>query len=569
MPFLTVAARVCLTVSRYWRLKLFVMKTHSAKASLRYVTQLRLAFLSLAIPAVLLALAGWYVLSQSQYRVERGRIANDIYTTLLGFDVEKAALRNWSFRRTLNHDARPDERSAILERMDHKIDRISQKAALAFALDSARDKRLDEHEERRRLISFLKDVKGRLEVETGLLVAGVPVSTAELSRVDAKFKQVHGVSPAEAVKKALATEASALEAERDRANAALSTARRLFLVAGGVGLFGTLVPAAFLVRRFRQPLKQVEEGLKAYQAGDFAYRFDRFRDAEFRSLGQQLNTMAAEVELSRVVAAQNRAELEQTVAVRTAELRRTVDELAASEGARAKLLADVSHELRTPVTVIRGEAQVALRLKSLESEPYRAALERIVAVSRQMGHLIEDLLVLVKDPASAPLLDLKETRLQDVLEGALETAHSAAALRQVELKSPVPLPAEVMVRADPHRLRQVFVCLLDNAIRYSHQGGYVELSVEVGEKETVLISILDHGIGVDRKDLAHVFDRGWRSNRAREHRPDGLGLGLSIARQLAEAQGGLLEIDRGPGGRGTIARLTMPILPATHQMEDQ
>jgi signal transduction histidine kinase len=101
--------------------------------------------------------------------------------------------------------------------------------------------------------------------------------------------------------------------------------------------------------------------------------------------------MATEVELARTKAAEHRAELERTVDRRTSELRRTLDELSASEGARQTLLADISHELRTPVTVIRGEAQVALRLKSDDSTPYRGALERIVDVSRQMA--LMDLLV--------------------------------------------------------------------------------------------------------------------------------------------------------------------------------
>ncbi|QLF71652.1 HAMP domain-containing histidine kinase (plasmid) [Peteryoungia desertarenae] len=544
------------------------MQLHSDNTSFGYVTQLRLAFLGLAVPTVLLALAGWYVLEQSQYRVERGRIASDIYTALMGFDVEKAALRNWSFRRTLAQNAAAEERSAILERMAEKIELISEKAELAFALDSSRRKTLEEHREREKLIVFLDDVIEKLDMETALLISDQPASAIQIARVEAQFNQFHGVSPAEALKKALATEAIALEAERNRANDALTTARQLFLLAGGFGLFGTLIPAAFLVTRFRQPLKQMEEGLQAYQNGDFSYRFDRFRDVEFKSLGRQLNAMAAEVDLARKRAAENRMELEQTVAIRTAELRRTVDELAASEGSRAKLLADVGHELRTPVTVIRGEAQVALRLKSRDSQPYRAALERIVAVSRQMGHLIEDILVLVRNPSSEPLLELKAVRLGDVVASAVETARSAAAFHNVSVSSPETLPATV-IRADQHRLRQVLVCLLDNAVRYSYAGGEVTLFVGEEEGGHVSVSILDRGLGINTEDLPYLFDRGWRAKEARAHRPDGLGLGLSIARKLTEAQGGRLVIRKGEDGCGTLAQLIMPALPAIPATEVQ
>ena len=260
--------------------------------------------------------------------------------------------------------------------------------------------------------------------------------------------------------------------------------------------------------------------------------------------------MATEVEAARARGQQNRAELERTVAARTAELRRTLDELAASEGARQKLLADISHELRTPVTVIRGEAQVALRHKAASPKTYRTALERIVGVTRQMGHLIEDLLVLVRDPKGQPLIAARDIGLSDVIGPVLETAQSLAREREVILHGPDPY-CDVTLRADPARLRQVLGCLLDNALRYSHPGGTVRLAVAQGSADRLEIQISDQGIGIDPDDLDRVFDRGWRSEGARMHRPDGLGLGLAIARQLTHAQGGVLEIRGGPDEQGS------------------
>lgn len=544
------------------------MKRTRLDLSLRYVTQLRLAFLGLAIPTVILAFAGWYVLNESQYRVERGRIAHDIYSALLSFDLEKAALRNWSFRRLLNEPGDPAQLDAIFERMDGLIARVAEKAGLARDMDRARHKNLVEHEERTKLLAFLKEVVASLEQETASLLSSPSPTVSRMAEVDTQFGQVQGVSPAEALKKALASEGVALEAERTRADAGLATARQLFLFAGGFGLFATFVLATFLVSRFRQPLEQLEQGLSAYQKGNFSYRFQRFRDLEFRHLGDQLNSMAGEVEQSRNRATEDRIELEQQVATRTAELSRTVDELAASEGARAQLLADIGHELRTPVTVIRGEAQVALRQKNPDSSAYRAALERVVTVSRQMGHLIEDLLVLVRDPKARPVIECSELVLGEVIHAALEAAGTIAAERAVQLKGPDPLPKDV-VEADPNRLRQVLVCLIDNAIRYSHPGGEVQVSVAKAAAERIEIDIIDQGIGISAEDLPHVFDRGWRSSKARTHRPDGLGLGLAIAWQLTEAQGGSLMILESPQGTGTLARLSLPLSPPLTDEEPQ
>ena len=143
-----------------------------------------------------------------------------------------------------------------------------------------------------------------------------------------------------------------------------------------------------------------------------------------------------------------------------------------------------------------------------------------------------------------------------------------AAERAVQLKGPDPLPKDV-VEVDPNRLRQVLVCLIDNAIRYSHPGGEVQVSVTKAAAERVEIDIIDQGIGISAEDRPHVFDRGWRSSKARTHRPDGLGLGLAIARQLTEAQGGRLMILESPQGTGTLARLTLPLSPPLTDEEPQ
>lgn len=534
------------------------MKATPPYPSRSYAGRLQFALVGLAIPSVVLAWLGWNVLSESRYRVERGRIASDIFTALMVFDLEKTSLRNWSYRRALDQPAEGAERAAILDRMRLQIEGMADKAELAAALDRQRGKALPEHAERLSMLRFLNDVVGKLERETGLLLDDGPVETTQLSEIDAEFDQLRGIALADALKIALSTEAEALDRERDRADQGFSAARSLFLSAGGFGLIATLIMALMLARRLRQPLQELDKGLRAYAQGDFSYRFNSFRDTEFVGLGQQLNAMAIEVELSRTRAAQNRAALEEIVAARTVALQRTLDELAASEGARQKLLADIGHELRTPVTVIRGEAQVALRLKDTRDQPYRAALERIVDVSRQMGHLIEDLLVLVRDPKGQPVVTPRVVRLSDVLRPALDVAQSLAAQRQVTLYSPDPLP-EVVLRAAPDRLRQVLVCLLDNALRYSHPGGAVTLRVGVQDADRTVLEITDHGIGIAADDLPRVFDRGWRSTAARHHRPDGLGLGLAIARQLTEAQGGRLAIRPGPGDKGVVATLCLPL----------
>lgn len=534
------------------------MSGFQSRRTVSYAAQLQFAMVGLAAPAVIFAWLGWQVLAQSQYRVERGRIASDIYTAVLVFDLEKASLRKWSYQKALGQMVDPGQREISLMQMRAQIDRISGKAEQAAQLDRERGKVLDEHDERLELLTFLNEVVGKLDRETARMLTEESGKTWPMAGIDADFDQLRGVPLADALRDALAVEATALDRERDRADASLSAARGLFVSAGGFGFVATLIMALLLARRLRQPLEHLEEGLSAYREGDFSYRFEQFRDTEFVILGQQLNAMATEVEAARARGREYRAELEQTVAARTSELRRTLDELAASEGARKKLLGDISHELRTPVTVIRGEAQVALRQKTARSQTYRTALERIVGVTNQMSHLIEDLLVLVRDPKGQPLVAVRTVGLHEVIAPVLDTAHGLSRQREVTLDGSDALP-DIALRADPMRLRQVLGCLLDNALRYSHPGGKVQLAVAQTSADRLEIRISDHGIGIHPDELDRVFDRGWRSDAARMHRPDGLGLGLAIARQLTQAQGGTLDISHGPGGQGITAVLGLPV----------
>lgn len=519
-----------------------------------YVGQLLIALTGLVVPTTVLAVLGWYVLAESQYRVERGRIGSDIYTAILLFDLEKSALRSWSYRRALDQPAPAAERTDHLDAMRVHINRITAQTERAALIDRQRGKVLPEHDDRLIMLNYLADVVHQLDIETQDLRSSGILEPPLLATIDSGFDQLRGTSSGEVLRRALSAEADALTRERQRANQSLAAARNLFLSAGGFGLIATMTMALLLAERLRQPFRDLDTGLHAYAEGDFSYRFDRFRDREFVRLGTQLNAMATEVELARKRDAENRSHLEQTVVARTAALRRTLEDLSASEAARQKLLTDLGHELRTPVTAIRGEAQVALRAKTGSATQYRAAMERIVDVSLQMGRLIDDLLVLVRDPQASDNVNARKTEIAAVIVPALDLARSIAKQRGVTLIYPDPLP-RLDIWADPDRMRQVLICLLDNALRYSHAGGTVRLDIQASATGTVLVEITDHGIGITAQDVPHLFDRGWRSIAARTHRPDGLGLGLAIAQRLTMAQGGQLSLrpaDQEPGAIATL-----------------
>jgi signal transduction histidine kinase len=150
---------------------------------------------------------------------------------------------------------------------------------------------------------------------------------------------------------------------------------------------------------------------------------------------------------------------------------------------------------------------------------------------------------------------------QPLLE-ALSQAAALAAHNQVSLVSEGGLPEQARVFADPQRLKQLVLLLLDNAIRYSHPGAVVQWRVRT-DSDWAEVCITDHGIGIARKELPHVFERHFRGADARRHRASGSGLGLPIAQSLALAHGGTIHIisPASPSG-GTRVTLRLPLLLA-------
>ncbi|MBR2655710.1 MAG: HAMP domain-containing histidine kinase [Loktanella sp.] len=523
-----------------------------------YVAWLHLSLFCVGLPAVVFAWLGWQLSIESSYRVERGRIASDIYSALTSFDLSKAQLRIWSYEQDISGGDASDERRLILGEMENQAAAIADKTRQAIELDQQRQKSLQEHQEREALLNLLQDVIAKLESETAQRLALDQPDLADLAEIDAEYEQIDGLSLTDALSAARRQEAVLLAQERARADESLTAARQLFLSAGAFVSILTVLLAVILSKRLRTPLRRLSEGVQAYQSGDFSYRLADFRDAEFSTLAQQLNAMASEVKDARTRATEQRLHLENTVAARTTELRAALDDLSATDAARKQLLADIGHELRTPVTVLQGEAQVALRAKEKDSAFYRDTLERIVTVARQMGGLIEDLIEVVRNPAAQVPLALQNVALPSVISRALDTARSLGAIKQVTVAGPAKV-TDITLTTDPDRLHQVLVCLLDNAIRYSHERGIVTLACTVEQDRSLSISVIDHGIGIDVLDIPAVWDRGWRAQAARAHRPEGLGLGLAIARQLAHALGGTINIDSAGKTQGTTATLRLPL----------
>jgi heavy metal sensor kinase len=217
--------------------------------------------------------------------------------------------------------------------------------------------------------------------------------------------------------------------------------------------------------------------------------------------------------------------------------------------------ADASHELRTPLTVLQGELEaVAQKGKSLPTEvrdTIGSALEEIQRLSK----IVEGLLAISR-------LEAGEARSPEPLDFA-ELAHSTAdQMRLLAEEKHISLIADgtdpVEVEADPSRLKQVVVNLLDNAIKYTPEGGKVTITVAQRDGHAVL-EVADTGLGISANDLPHVFDRFYRADKARSRQMGGTGLGLSIVRSICMAHGGRVTVSSSEG-RGSLFRVELPLV---------
>jgi signal transduction histidine kinase len=217
-----------------------------------------------------------------------------------------------------------------------------------------------------------------------------------------------------------------------------------------------------------------------------------------------------------------------------------------------RFVAEAAHELRTPVAVLRSRADVALQ-REREPAAYVDVLTAMGLEAERMGRIVNDLLTLARADAGERAVARESLYLDDVAMDAVGGARVLAERRGVELD--VRQFEEAPVVADPALVRQLLVIILDNAVKFTQPGGRVSLSVRpVDGRSTVTIT--DTGVGIPPGELPRIYDRFYRGDDARR-RSDGAGLGLSIAKWIADTHGAVMTVVS-ELGRGTEVTVSFP-----------
>jgi heavy metal sensor kinase len=215
--------------------------------------------------------------------------------------------------------------------------------------------------------------------------------------------------------------------------------------------------------------------------------------------------------------------------------------------------ADASHELRTPIALIRTTAEVALR-KPRTSEEYRQALKDVHAESVRTTELIENLLTLARADAGKAALERREIDLAPIVREASQQGQKLAHAKSLGFRADIP-DAAVHTLGDASALRRLLLIVIDNAVKYTQEGEItVRLSSANGRPE---IQVSDTGVGISESDLSRVFERFHRADKSRNRDSGGAGLGLSIAKWIADVHHGAIEA-RSESNRGSTFVITLP-----------
>lgn len=528
--------------------------------------RLLIAFVTLACAAIIQGVLAWWTMSVASENVQRGRLTNDILLRFVTLSSNKQQLRTWMSQALLDAGASSVERDRLLFAMQTNLTELQQLAERAEQLDPDRSTQvMAEQAERRQVIHLLQRNLDQLH-ETLLGVSALPDRFNALltwHTLNRMFDSIDGQDLRMLLEQSIQRERQTLQRERQAADQSLGLVRGIaFAMALSIVAVAALL-ALYFSQALRLPLQQLIRGMQALQQGNLHHRIPAKRHDEFAQIAHSVNLMAAELGQHRQRETDARQQLEALVNARTTELQQALATLQQVDLRRRQLFADISHELRTPTTAIRGEAEISLRGADKPAEHYKDALQRIVQTSVQLGLVIEDLLSMARSDIDTLVLERRVLAVEQPLREAIAQIKPSARLKSVHIACH--FSGQTLVLGDQQRLRQIFGLLLDNAVSYSNPYSQVDIYAErlPAEAHTPAywqLSIHNHGIPIQADEIDLVFQRSFRGEAARLHRPDGNGLGLPIANSLIQAHHGKIRLESSVQF-GTTAQVLLPIAP--------
>lgn len=289
------------------------------------------------------------------------------------------------------------------------------------------------------------------------------------------------------------------------------------LLAGVIGLILAMVLTALLLR----PIRELTKAASQLAAGNYAHRVTVKEPKELASLGLAFNQMAISIEQ----AGKN----------------------------RKAMTADIAHELRTPLAVQRAQ------LEAMQDHVYPLTEENLDGVLKQnllLSRMVDDLRILAMADAGALNLIKDRINFLELVQDMVDRFQAQAAEKNIHIQY-TSQAQQVEIEADAERIQQILNNLMQNGLRYTPEHGTISITLK-NDTNTITLEVHDSGEGIPEEALPYIFERFYRADKARDREKGGFGLGLAIARQLAQAHDGSLTAENHPQG-GALFRLRIPL----------
>ncbi len=282
---------------------------------------------------------------------------------------------------------------------------------------------------------------------------------------------------------------------------------KMFLIACVFSIVASCIIIYVITRILARPLRQMSRAAKSFGQGDFSVRVDYYSSDEIGELALSFNQMA--------------------------------DSLAELEMARKSFIANVSHELKTPMTTIGGFIDGILD-GTIPKEEEKQYLSLVSDEVKRLSRLVRAMLNVTKIEAGETKLNAEPINIRDIIITTLFNFEKNIDDKNIEIKSLAEME-KIVVLGDEDLIHQVVYNLIDNAVKFCNEGGYLEFS-SAKDNELAFIHIKNSGSGISREEINHVFDRFYKTDKSRSLDKNGVGLGLNIVKSILDLHGGNITV---------------------------
>lgn len=512
--------------------------------------------LSLLLGLVLLqALMTFWSFQNLTYHKERSLSAQQMLTEVVQFRADAKRLKVWLADFIITEKSNTAIRDNLFARMDQQL------------ADLARQNRLFEQSARTEDILFSQAVANNsLLLQQNLNALKQALQTRQVQALDsdearwqtllALFDKFQGADIQQVVNELIDLhKAHVAKAEAD-AEATRQFIYLALLAVTALSLSLMLFLSYHLIHRFNQSMRNLTAGVDRFAQGHLTDPIPTSGPREFQDLAARFNDMATHLDQAIKTQLQLQENTEDKVRERTAQLQHVVTQLHDAEQRQQGFLAELTHELRTPTTIILGEAELALRHSP--SAQHQQTLTRIIESCQTLSLRIDDLIMVSRGQHALVSVNLTPVLLGDFYHALVKQCRDYQARLGFELQlDTIALTDNQQVYIDLEKMHLVLGVLLENALHYQYPPLQIRLTMNIKD-EQIRIILADQGIGLDFTDTRALFTRYHRGEQAKKMRPEGLGLGLPIAKALVEAQDGVLHFAQNQP-QGTQAMIDLPL----------